>query len=73
MNNENDSSDITTLSKMFTKTPLRLDSYVFGFFETDKGNNLLNTYLECNGLNQPKEKLVILMKSNYSDKNILDP
>ena len=39
MNNENDSSDITTLSEMFKETPLRLDSYVFGFYEIDKGNS----------------------------------
>ena len=39
MNNENDSSDITTFSEMFKETPLRLDSYVFGFYEIDKGNN----------------------------------
>ena len=39
MNNENDSSDIAKLSEMFKKTPLRLDSYVFGFLEIDKGKS----------------------------------
>ena len=42
--NEHDSIDAGKLSSIFKNTPLRLDSYVFAFFETDKGECILCHY-----------------------------
>ena len=38
----NSTKNIATLASVFKKTPLRLDSYVFGFFESDMCKNIVN-------------------------------
>ena len=40
----NSTKNIATLSSVFKKTPLRLDSFVFGFFENDECKNILSRW-----------------------------